>query len=927
MAPTAAKIGLTLRNEADGNAGARAMGPEAGRSKKPGGSASGYKVSNNLPRRNPTRATATRTLDLVDATKKAVDVIPSDEELELSDGESGQVPTVKTAALARDSPDKPAGTTKTGQRIRASDRPRAPSQLRTDTACSPHSDAGGSISGYASRFNADDAEGDDDDDDDVDDDSVTEPVTLGQGMQALYERMDLPGTSAARFAAWATLKYSSEEEWANEFESFVAALRVEDSALTTALSPAAAGQTYLAIVGGSHTFLVLHGLQRWQARKRSSVNDGRIVAFVGETLHDNQPPDVWRFEGREEDLFRLHGFEEIAPRPVSDFYHALDSHDDTFFAEAHLGDEGLWVGALIPIPLMWAPLFLDYPNLGTTYRRVQDLVGGVDPSQRRLFKPLLMSVAYACHRRAGSQDSAIAMEWRRIARSHHSLPIMTDMWADGQSEEERTGEEDQPQLKDPPEIIPPARTTPVGDFDSLFGDRVQKRARVMAGGPARSPGARPGLASRQVPVPGPPAPGMPGGMDIATLVAAILQGQNENQLAIAAASTANLMAFHTATAQALATRPGDKESKLTNMKRKILQACSGEGDNPDFSPTGVFSEIETEGSTAEALGRILRRKLKPVSRSVNKTNIYVTPQLVLTVKSLCFSANGDKTHAGCTKGITIFAVPWRSIEAMNEDAAEEEYFAASTLKSVADIRKHVAGTKVELPSTLLGLVRMFNNYSLLLEVLFGPHCPHYIHVRALRDGLEDNENDLEMRITKPLCLQLLWRVHHDARQFFLACERWEPLDPLPQSNLNSVVRRLIDDCCIDMTLTCPVTAFLGTDPTGKPKSTPPGNAKASRAKPSLNAAIPPGCKKAVDAFNASYPTMSLTDLLKQGGILFSALKVGGKGDCTSFGLLGRCSAGCSYNHVVCSPSPERQATISEAIRAATATIKKGAAAS
>ncbi len=84
---------------------------------------------------------------------------------------------------------------------------------------------------------------------------------------------------------------------------------------------------------------------------------------------------------------------------------------------------------------------------------------------------------------------------------------------------------------------------------------------------------------------------MPGGMDIATLVEAILQGQNENQLAIAAASTANLMAFHTATAQALATRSGDKESKLTNMKRKILQACSGEGDTPDFSPTVLYSDI------------------------------------------------------------------------------------------------------------------------------------------------------------------------------------------------------------------------------------------------------------------------------------------------------------------------------------------------
>jgi hypothetical protein len=278
-----------------------------------------------------------------------------------------------------------------------------------------------------------------------------------------------------------------------------------------------------------------------------------------------------------------------------------------------------------------------------------------------------------------------------------------------------------------------------------------------------------------------------GGMDLAALVAAIIQGQNENQLAITATSTANMMAFHTAMAQAFATRSGDKESKLTAMKKKILQACSGKGDTSAFTTTTVYKEIETEGSMSEALGCILRRLLKSVLRSINKTNIYVTPQLILTVKLLCFSANGDKTHAGCTKGITIFAVPWRSIKAMNEDAAEEEYFEASTLKSVADIRKHVAGTKVELPTALLGLVRMFNNYSLLLEVLFGPNCPHLIHVLALRDGLENNKNDLEMRITKTLCLQLLWQVHQDARQFFLACERWEPDESLPRSMLEAVV--------------------------------------------------------------------------------------------------------------------------------------------
>jgi hypothetical protein len=67
--------------------------------------------------------------------------------------------------------------------------------------------------------------------------------------------------------------------------------------------------------------------------------------------------------------------------------------------------------------------------------------------------------------------------------------------------------------------------------------------------------------------------------------------------------------------------------------------------------------METEGATSKAVARILRRLLKLVQNLLHKLNILVTPHLVLTVKNLSFSSNGDKTHSGCTKGITIFAMP------------------------------------------------------------------------------------------------------------------------------------------------------------------------------------------------------------------------------------------------------------------------------
>ena len=59
-------------------------------------------------------------------------------------------------------------------------------------------------------------------------------------------------------------------------------------------------------------------------------------------------------------------------------------------------------------------------------------------------------------------------------------------------------------------------------------------------------------------------------------------------------------------------------------------------------------------------------------------------------------------------------------------------------------------------------------------------------------------------------INLLWKVHQDARQFFVKCERWEEGEPFPRSTLRATVAALEDDVHISTTLTCPVTEFLGT---------------------------------------------------------------------------------------------------------------------
>jgi hypothetical protein len=416
---------------------------------------------------------------------------------------------------------------------------------------------------------------------------------------------------------------------------------------------------------------------------------------------------------------------------------------------------------------------------------------------------------------------------------------------------------------------------------------------------------------------------------MASLISTLLKAQADAQLAQTNANHANLIAFQTATAQALAAKGGDKESKLTAAKKRILQACAGIMHADEFTVEQVYQDMDAEGGASEALGRILRKRLKPVPLSPYKTNIHITPQLVATVKTFSFSSNGDKTYAGCTKGITIFAVPWRTAEAINEDLAEDEYFEAATLKSVADIRKHVTSAKVELPTSLQGVVRVLNNYCRVLDVLFGPDCPHLTHVSAIRDGLETHEAELESRLTGVLILHLMWRIHHDARQFFLACERWEDGERLPHSTLGNTVRQLVDDCSIQVTITCPEAMFLGPPlRVPVPGATTPSTPRAPRVsgpQPTVNAAIPPMCQKVVATFNRLHPGMSVLELCEKGKVRLGQLRVGREGACVNFGLFGRCS-GCQYRHEVCSVATSRQAAIVKVMEGALATMKAAAGA-
>jgi hypothetical protein len=109
--------------------------------------------------------------------------------------------------------------------------------------------------------------------------------------------------------------------------------------------------------------------------------------------------------------------------------------------------------------------------------------------------------------------------------------------------------------------------------------------------------------------------------DLAALLTTIFQAQADAQQAQANVTNANFIAFHTATAQALAAKSGDKDSKLTAMKQRILQACAGQPVVDDFEAEAVYREMALEGGTADSISQILKQRLKPILTRPTSTSL------------------------------------------------------------------------------------------------------------------------------------------------------------------------------------------------------------------------------------------------------------------------------------------------------------------
>jgi hypothetical protein len=216
---------------------------------------------------------------------------------------------------------------------------------------------------------------------------------------------------------------------------------------------------------------------------------------------------------------------------------------------------------------------------------------------RELPRHFAASITYACglpDPRAKHPVSALSSKWRRVTYSKATLH-----WAMAQWKSHAVIKDGGAQWK---KMLSPA----ADEFNCLFG-RAQMPGRPF---PQASPPRMQGqgrTGTGQLPQ-GEPMEEATSGVsmeDIGLLVKTLIDAQLVAQVVLMNAHNTNLIAFHTETAKAMMMKATGKDSKLTPAKKKILMACTGHPDFPKFFAPAVYRDMDVEGGTADALGRIL----------------------------------------------------------------------------------------------------------------------------------------------------------------------------------------------------------------------------------------------------------------------------------------------------------------------------------
>jgi hypothetical protein len=253
--------------------------------------------------------------------------------------------------------------------------------------------------------------------------------------------------------------------------------------------------------------------------------------------------------------------------------------------------------------MAWAAYFVDYPPFGVAVRRLNSLMDSVSRLERTQFSPILDSLVLGCY---GDREdltyaySTLSSEWTLLPLHPKTKAWMQASWARCTSNEEENVSDVSANLANPEDNrkLPARRRSP--------GTPPAKRSAPPVTGPI--PSRKQANVAPTRPATAPSTSTSPAGFnlaDLGSLVTQILATQADSSLRLHQSFQANMLENIRATLTALGATGGTKESKLSDAKIQILQACSGHGDTPLFALSKFYAKIDREGITTKTCGWVL----------------------------------------------------------------------------------------------------------------------------------------------------------------------------------------------------------------------------------------------------------------------------------------------------------------------------------
>jgi hypothetical protein len=370
--------------------------------------------------------------------------------------------------------------------------------------------------------------------------------------------------------------------------------------------------------------------------------------------------------------------------------------------------------------------------------------------------------------------------------------------------------------------------------------------------------------------------------------------------------------FNKALETVAALKPTAEAKTYTTAElQRLRAACSLTVADMESSMPPFHARLLAEGRTKRGTEAVLAQALRPTDDSDDPGLIYVSPELVQDIMGCKYGLGWDTSYRNCHRGLSPFAVPHMSLKHQQERLLYQDRLGKASMTTVGDVEKGEESPSSS-PKTYHGCLQLLSNYIKLLSEIVGSRSAHLREVVAIRRKLRQKV-DLYIDMGPREILYLLWAIFLDAREIF--SQQVEDNETAPESQLKYTTSFLgVGRIPMDI-LGVPVVQFganMNSAVTPEHSSMRSGTDifKPADFVAPKNSSVPDDISAITGPLMEQFPNATTGSLMSHGQLNFEDIRVGNKGACLNYNLLGVCSdPKCSYRHARAKPTTERIRTV------------------